>query len=568
MTSLFRESIRALGRRTLVWMSVGIVASLVLAGVEMGIAFFIQLFLKSLGLLATETRTIAWLDQAKLTATQLGLCLIAIATVRAMCQFVVGQSGNVAMEVINARLRRIAIFEMLLHPKERHVPASVMNARIGEHFVKASLFAYAFANLVSNSVQCAGLFLALSLCAWRETGVALTGLLFLGLAVRALNRKNREVAERVPEELEQLTKGIERIARNTTLVRILRTAGSEHAKFASNIDRYAKHSIVSALLGNSAMAITPLTGVVLIVIIIVVSQQVLHTPSLVLLSFLYLFMRFVQALAAFVAQSSVCAQRAPQFKSSLDYVAEFTAEEVETAVTTAGVDTAPAAKPNTSADLAAPEIVLSDVSFRYETERAVLSKISLTVAPGAQFAIVGPSGSGKSTLLSLVLGLLEPSDGSIRVAGQAPKPFFQDPGVRVGYVGAEAFLVAGSIRDNLTYGLRRGASDAEIEAALSQARLLDTVKTLPKGLEHEIGEDGSGLSAGQKQRLCLARAFLAAPQVLVLDEASANLDEATEAEIAESLRALRGNCTTIVVSHRPGIHKYADEVVRLEPAKG
>jgi ABC-type bacteriocin/lantibiotic exporter with double-glycine peptidase domain len=106
-------------------------------------------------------------------------------------------------------------------------------------------------------------------------------------------------------------------------------------------------------------------------------------------------------------------------------------------------------------------------------------------------------------------------------------------------------------------------ADDLIWAALAEAKLDVAVRAMDRGLDHPLEEDGSGLSAGQKQRLCLARALLNRPQVLILDEASANLDEATELEIASSLRALRGRCTTILVSHRAGILTYADETVRL-----
>jgi ABC-type bacteriocin/lantibiotic exporter with double-glycine peptidase domain len=133
----------------------------------------------------------------------------------------------------------------------------------------------------------------------------------------------------------------------------------------------------------------------------------------------------------------------------------------------------------------------------------------------------------------------------------------------VGYVGADPFLIAGSVRDNICYGVGRPVNEAEIDLALDRARVRTVVDALPGRLEYLIAEDASGLSAGQKQRLCLARAVLNRPHVLVLDEVCANLDVATEAEITESLRELRGRCTTIIVSHRSAILKYADFVLEL-----
>lgn len=563
--SFLRNSRLAIGPRALGWMGVGIGASFVLAAVELFISVFIQLFLKGLGLLAADVKTFSWVDQAQLTATQLGIFLITIAVVRAFCQYVVGQSGNVAMEMINARLRRIAIFEMLLHEEERYVSASVMNARIGEYFVKASWFAYAFANLVAVAVQAGALLLVMFGVAWKESLIALVGLFVVGNVVRMLNRKNREVAERVPQELELVTKGIERIARNTTLVRALRTQKKEHGRFADSIDAYARYSISSGSLGTVAMAITPLAGSVLIVVIVVVSQGIFSTASLTLLSFLYLFMRFVQAASAVVTQWSVCAQRYPQFRDSVAYVGGFTEAELDRAMNEPVVGKVGRTAAQTKERLAEPpSLSLDEVSFSYKgNERVVVDKLGLAVPKGTQFAIVGPSGSGKSTLLALLLGLLKPTSGEVRIDGRSPAEYFHDPKVRVGYVGAEAFLIDGTVRENLMYGAAHDVSDDAIYEALDAARLRATVEALPEKLDYPIGEDGTGLSAGQKQRLCLARALIAKPHVLILDEASANLDEATELEIAESLSALRGTCTTIVVSHRPGILKYADRVVRV-----
>ena len=153
--------------------------------------------------------------------------------------------------------------------------------------------------------------------------------------------------------------------------------------------------------------------------------------------------------------------------------------------------------------------------------------------------------------------------GEILIDDENPGQYFKNPKVRVGYVGAEPFLVAGTIRDNLRYGLKGSTSDADCWSALAEARLEATIRQFPAGLDYKIKENGDGLSAGQKQRLSLARAFLAKPVILILDEVSANLDMAVEAEIRDTILELKGKCTVILVSHRLGIIEYADRTLSL-----
>jgi ABC-type multidrug transport system fused ATPase/permease subunit len=545
-----------------VWLIVAVVAALALATVELGISLFLQLFLKSLGLLSTDVKTP--LVHFDLTPGMLAAGLTVIAMIRSLSQFLVGQSATVAMETINARIRRLAIWDMLLHPSQRVVPAAAVNARVGDLAVKSSLFCFAGAALIGSLVQAIALAVAMSFTAIGETAIALAGLVLIGLLVLRVNKTTRKVTSNVPAELRVLTEGIERVARNMSLVRVLRTQALEQRRLATAVDRYASYLVHAGYLGNFAMAVTPFAGVLLILLIVGWSQSVLHTPGIILLSFLYLFVRFVQALATATSQFSNCSATWPMFKDSLEYVSSFGRDDMNSAMRVGDALIGRAIERVRSRGGEPPEIAVRGVAFAYPgTDVEVLRDVSAEISKGAQFAIVGPSGAGKSTLLGIILGLFEPSRGSVRIDGRSPAAYFNDSRVRVGYVGAEAFLIAGSIRENLRYGISREADDDDLFDALAQARLREAVEGLQGRLDYVIGEDGSGLSAGQKQRLCLARALLNRPHVLVLDEASANLDAETESEIAESLRNLHGTCTMIVVSHRKGLLKYADRTVTL-----
>ncbi|MFJ9039829.1 thiol reductant ABC exporter subunit CydD [Streptomyces sp. NPDC102406] len=214
---------------------------------------------------------------------------------------------------------------------------------------------------------------------------------------------------------------------------------------------------------------------------------------------------------------------------------------------------------------AAMDIVFDDVCVRYEgrTDDAV-SHASFAVAAGETVAIVGPSGVGKSTLLGALLGFVRPCAGRVLVGGAELSTLEREQWhARVAWVPQRPQLYAGTIADNVRLA-RPDADDAAVLAALGEAGALAFVEALPDGMRTELGEDGSGLSAGQRQRLALARAFLADRPVVLLDEPTAALDGETEAGIVEAVRRLAVGRTVVLVVHRPALLAVADRVVRLE----
>jgi ABC-type bacteriocin/lantibiotic exporter with double-glycine peptidase domain len=216
------------------------------------------------------------------------------------------------------------------------------------------------------------------------------------------------------------------------------------------------------------------------------------------------------------------------------------------------------------ANTMAPRILGSEITFRYqEADSSLFSGLSFSINPGQQVGILGRSGSGKSTLLAMILGVLRPSKGRIEIDGKAPDQYFADTRTRIGYVGAEPFLIVGTIRDNLLYGGSADRSDSELMEALESAQLGDWARTKTNPLGFVVGERGEGLSTGQCQRLALARAMLMKPDILILDEASANLDEKTETELTEAISRFKGKCTTLIVSHRKGILSNVDSLIQI-----
>ncbi|HEU0040871.1 MAG TPA: thiol reductant ABC exporter subunit CydD [Jiangellaceae bacterium] len=215
------------------------------------------------------------------------------------------------------------------------------------------------------------------------------------------------------------------------------------------------------------------------------------------------------------------------------------------------------------------EIRFEHVTVRYPgREHPALDDVSLTIGRGERVALVGPSGAGKSTLLGVMLGLVAAdhgrvivagADGAVDVADLDPDSWRQ----QVAWVPQRPHLFARSVAANIRLG-HSGASDADVRRAARLAHADEFIQALPRGYETELGENGSGLSAGQRQRIALARAFLRDAPVLVLDEPTAGLDAASEAAVVDATARLMAGRTVLVVAHRPAMVTEADRVVRLE----
>ncbi|MFP4148454.1 MAG: ABC transporter ATP-binding protein [Nitriliruptoraceae bacterium] len=216
---------------------------------------------------------------------------------------------------------------------------------------------------------------------------------------------------------------------------------------------------------------------------------------------------------------------------------------------------------------AAPRLALDGVRFAYDDQHEVLRGVSFEVPAGSRTALVGPSGAGKSTLLGLLERFADPTDGSIRLDGvdlrDLPRSVLRR---RLGYVEQEAPALAGTLRDNLTL-VAPDVPDERLMAALSAVHLDALVRRTPAGLGAEVGERGIRLSGGERQRLAIARALLDGPDVLLLDEPTANLDALNEAAMAAAIDAVSERRTVLIIAHRLSTVRHADQIVVLEDGR-
>jgi len=222
----------------------------------------------------------------------------------------------------------------------------------------------------------------------------------------------------------------------------------------------------------------------------------------------------------------------------------------------------------TPSDNVRGEIVFRGVCFEYDAEIPVLKDISFRCEPGQVVALLGSTGSGKTSLVNLLPRFYDYTSGSLTLDGveleEIPRQFLRQ---QIGIVEQEPFLFSRSIRENITYGVGRGVTDAEVEAAARAAAIHEVVLSFPDGYDTLVGEKGVTLSGGQKQRVAIARTLLKDPCILILDDATSSVDTETEGLIREALERLMQGRTSFIIAHRVQSVMNADLILVLDQGR-
>ena len=298
-----------------------------------------------------------------------------------------------------------------------------------------------------------------------------------------------------------------------------------------------------------------LGSVMILAVVLYVSIRVLVVPPASILILLLLFARVMPRIMTGQHHYRAFVNSLPSFANLLNIEARCAAAAE------------PAAHPHDRMSLTR-ELAAEHISFTYSEGRvAAVKDLSLVIPAGKVVALVGPSGAGKSTIADILMGLVLPDSGTLRLDGRPLGP----EGVRgwrdrIGYVAPDTFLFHDTIRANLKWA-RPDASEDEMLAALRQASVLDFVAGLKDGLDTVVGDRGMMVSQGERQRLALARAFLRRPSMLILDEATNSLDSENEGRVLDAIESRRGELTVVLIAHRLSTIRWADLIYVVEGGK-
>lgn len=385
-----------------------------------------------------------------------------------------------------------------------------------------------------------------------EMTAGISLLLIALLPFKILTKRVKKLGENLITEWENVSETLLRGLRNNFFLRVYNRIEPEIAAGTKYLMSHRSHYLKYSMISSIAISFPLMIGIWVLAGVTYISVEVIHTDPIKLVSFFYVFVRLAQISSESLGTYSSLKFNMPAVKNLYNWfnlkrnqiISNKNIEEIS--------------------DAGSLNITVNNLSFSYLDNSTLFKNINFQLKKSEVLIIKGESGSGKSTLLSLLMGLNDRFEGEIIINGISVKEKKIDLQQVLGYVGPDPYLINGSIKDNLLYGVENSQkiNDVDMWNALSVVEMDGIVKDLQNNLLEQIG-DISFFSTGQKQRLSIARALVRKPTLLVLDEATANLDLITEQKIILNLQPMLKDCTTIIITHKPSFDSIATSSINL-----
>lgn len=569
------------GGGALKWLFVGVSTGLILAVIEILFSSYILIILNAIGVSEIEPPLIfGHFEMADGIGIGLVIFLL-LGLLRALFEALKGMSIVSANELFTSGLK-LGCLNSIIFERNVSMSLSKINSLFAEIFTKSALFFHAVAHSIPLLVQALVILVTLFFLSFEYT---LFGMLYIsisGLIVYFIQTKVQKVVLPMAKLNSELHHNITRIIRNWFLIKVLGVENLESNRFSRSLVYYTNRILKANFFSILSEGMPSLFGVVMVVGFIFAHSEYQLIENSLFISFLYLFLRFVQLLGQMANFLGIANINWPYFIESWFHFNKLNHLEVNkwtnglkeismfSSVSTKTITSIEAIADEAKIEnINPPSVIVNKLFFKYdETNENLFNDLSFTIDAGSQFALVGKSGAGKSTLLSLLIGMLQPSSGSILVSGVKPLEYLEKFYNHIGYSGTDPFLFKGTLRENLLYGNNNSISDDQIILCLDSLNLGGWLKSISFDLNYELTEGSESLSTGQKQRLSIARSLLRKAKLLILDEVSSNLDVESENELAEAILNIKGDVTIIIVSHRKNLIKYADAVLDVSHGDG
>ncbi|WDF05627.1 ABC transporter ATP-binding protein [Shouchella hunanensis] len=438
---------------------------------------------------------------------------------------------------------------------DRHSSGEMMSRMTNDTLVIKDFMTMQLIPFISGLISIIGSIIILFVLDWKITLMMLAVVPASLLVMMPLGRKMYRVSRSLQDETASFQGDLGRVLAD---IRLVKASLAEDQEKQVGINRMANLFGFGLREGKIMAVIQPIMMSLMLIMLVVifgyggmrVAADTLTAGALVAIIF-YLFqisVPFTQ-MANFFTQLQKALGASERMETILS--AEVEQDSLETTNTVEQLDA----------------LAFQDVSFQYADDKKILQHVTFTARVGEMTAFVGPSGAGKTTLFSLIERFYLPTDGTIQYRGVSTASIpLNEWREKIAYVSQDSPIMSGTIRSNLTYGLEHVPNDF-VEEAVHAANLKQFLEGLPDGLETEVGERGIRLSGGQKQRLAIARAMIRNPKILLLDEATAHLDSASEKLVQEALERLMTGRTTLVIAHRLATVRNADQLIVLEGGK-